>query len=951
MAKQYDHTKIEEKWLKVWEEQDLFQNTSGGLVTQGDLDKAEKQYLLFAFAYPSGEGLHVGHVESKTALDILARYYRMKGKRVFFPVGWDAFGLPAENYAIKTQIPPAETTKKAIDTFRLQIKRLAISYDWAGEIATSHPEYYKWTQWLFLKLYEKGLAYKALGMVNWCPSCQTVLANEQVVNGSCERCDTEVVQKALEQWYFKITDYVEELISGLDQVDWPEPTKQQQLNWIGKSEGLKEKWQVKDMDLILESFTTWPHTTWGATFMVVAPEHPVVDELVKGTDKKKEVKDFCEQVSKDKAGGGRQIEKEKKGVFTGRYVINPLTGWEMPIWVANFAVMDYGTGIVKACPAHDERDFEFARKYKLPIRKVIDFDDETRSVVVRDSMNDGFREEIAKHGWFVMDYEDWGWGVVVPAGDGEEYTRLVQENLKEGPWYVHTDGHKKLVIFKDKMFLLEEEGKLAKEYGRSLGISEEQLDWDMVDNYMFCYPGQGVMVNAGDLTGMKTEEAREKITKQAVEKGYGEMMTAYKLRDWLISRQRYWGAPIPIVYDPEGKSHPVKIEHLPWVLPTDVEFKPEGESPLKNSVELRKRVEELYGEGWTPEYDTMDTFVDSSWYYLRYVDSRNSDAFADKENLESWLPVDFYMIGPEHIVLHLLYSRFFTKFLRDEGYLNFDEPFLKMRHQGMILGPDHKKMSKSKGNVINPDEIVDKYGADTLRMYEMFLGPIEADKPWDPRAVQGLYRFLSRVWRLVMENVGSVEVKVDEELQKRLHVLISKIDEDIPLLKFNTAIASCMEFVNEWESSLSKCDGETVLSKDDVGMLVKALAPLAPFMAEELWQQIRVSDDKSKDFGSENDTKGEYIKENSVHWQSFPESDESLVASQPVVVVIQVNGRRRAEMLVDRSKFENGDGKDMVIEKAKNNKGVGKWLKDREIKKTVWVAPVGKKQGLVNFVV
>jgi leucyl-tRNA synthetase len=803
----YNHTQIEEKWQQYWEENKLFLQTE----SQEIKDIKDKMYLLFAYAYPSGSGLHVGHVESKTALDILARYYRMNGKNVFFPVGWDAFGLPAENYAIKTGVPPVETTKNAINTFRRQIKRLGISYDWANEIAACHPGYYKWTQWLFLELFKAGLAYQDTGMVNWCPSCQTVLANEQVVDGACERCDTQVTQKEMKQWFFKITDYKDELISGLDQVDWPEPTKQQQLNWIGKSEGLKEKWQVKDLDITLETFTTWPHTTWGATFILVAPEHPVVKELTQGTEHEAGVSKFCQQLIDEKAGGA--IIKDKKGIFTGRQAINPLTGWEMPIYVANFAIMEYGTGIVKACPAHDKRDYEFAKKYDLNIVKVID------------------------------------------SGDPDQ-------------------------------------GE--------------------------CYPGEGTMVDAGDLTGMKTEDALEKIIKQAVKKGYGEEMTTYKLRDWLISRQRYWGTPIPIVYDPEGKPHPVKEEHLPWELPTDVDFKPTGESPLKSSQEFKERTEKLYGKGWTPEYDTMDTFVDSSWYYLRYVSARNEEVFASKKQLQKWLPVDFYMIGPEHIVLHLLYSRFFTKFLRDQGHLSFGEPFMKMRHQGMILGPDGKKMSKSKGNVINPDDVVEKFGADTLRMYEMFIGPIEADKPWDVSAVSGNYRFLNRVHQLVQTRStmsNDLEIVVHEGLQQKLHQTIKKVSHDIPALKFNTAIAAMMELINVWEAAVRENGTPGLISSDDVLSFIKILAPFAPFLAEELYQEMAK-------------------KDKSIHLDTWPEWNEDLAREEQVSIAVQINGKVRGEVKIAHDQV---DDKELVLTAAKEVERVRGYLEGKKLVKEIYV--------------
>lgn len=790
----YDHKAIEEKWLEKWES-----------LPRATKEAAEKLYLLFAFAYPSGSGLHVGHVESKTALDILARYYRMQGKEVFFPVGWDAFGLPAENYAIKTGVHPAETTKQAINTFRRQIKRIGISYDWENEIATSHPEYYKWTQWLFLQMYNKGLAYKGLGKVNWCPSCVTVLANEQVVEGKCERCGAEVVQEDLEQWYFKITDYKDELISGLDQVDWPAATKSQQLNWIGKKEGVKIKFKFslpQPFSSLIECFTTRIDTVFGVSFVVVAPE-VARTWMNNGWEAPNQVKDYVERAFKKTEEERRVGEKEKTGVDSGLKVINPVNGQEVPVWVADYVLMDVGTGQVMGVPAHDERDKAFATKFGLPIVEVI----------------------------------------------------------------------------KDK----------ATEYGE--------------------------LINSGEFDGMSSEEAMKAIPAKFPE--VTEKTTTYKLRDWLISRQRYWGAPIPVVYDPEGKAHPVKEEHLPWLLPTDVDFKPTGESPLRSSKEFVERTERLYGKGWRPEYDTMDTFVDSSWYYLRYTDARNSKEFASKSQLAKWMPVDFYMIGPEHIVLHLLYSRFFTKFLRDEGYLNFDEPFMKMRHQGMILGPDGRKMSKSKGNVIDPDEIVDQFGADTLRMYEMFMGPIDADKPWSTTSVQGVFRFLKRLYGLMMEEE---EQETSAELKVKLHQTIRKVSEDIPALKFNTAIAAMMEFSNEWMGKS--------LSREDKLMVARLLAPFAPFVAEEMFEKLG---------GTE-----------SVHRQSWPEFDQRLVEQRGVKLVVQVNGKVR----VVEEKLEAGNWKqEEVSEYAMKLDGVKKWVEGREVLKSVFVSDKGNGQVLLNLVV
>ena len=826
MKKNYDHIKTEEKWQKYWEEHQFFQQSD--VVPEGK----EKDYLLFAFAYPSGSGLHVGHVESKTALDILARHKRMNGKHVFFPVGWDAFGLPAENYAVKTGIPPAKTTIDAIHTFRRQIKRLGISYDWKNEIATSHPGYYKWTQWLFLQMYNKGLAYRGTGMVNWCPQDQTVLANEQVVNGRCERCGHEVIQKELVQWYLKITEYTEDLISGLDQVDWPKPTKDQQLHWIGKKSGIEIDYPVEGTDQQIVCFTTRPDTNFGATFLVLAPEHPFIKSILEGKvsltpEQQAQVSEltrYVEQTTK-KTELDRQAEgKRKSGVFTGFYALNRLNGKKLPVWISDFVLAGFGTGAVVGVPGHDLRDFHFAKTFDLPIVRVVADPD----------------------------------GGVGPITE------------------------------------------------------ESQVQED-----------QGLMVNSEFLDGLEIHAATEAMMDYLEEKGWGRRKVSYKLRDWLISRQRYWGAPIPIVYDPQGVAHPVKEEHLPWLLPTDVDFKPTGESPLKSSKEFFERTERLYGKGWTPESDTMDTFVDSSWYFLRYTDSRNESVFAAKEKMASLLPVDMYLIGPEHIVLHLLYSRFFTRFLRDEGYINFSEPFLKMRHQGMILGPDGKKMSKSKGNVITPDEIIEKYGADTLRVYEMFMGPLESDKPWDTGSVIGIYRFLQRVYNLFQTGVTA---EGDSTLTAQLHATIKKVSEDIPELKFNTAIAALMILVNQWEESVKKT--KLGLSAQNANSFLKIIAPFAPFLSEEIYQSNVVSAKNLK---------------KSIHYEEWPKYDEKLLHSQTARIAIQVNGKLRGEIEVTSNDLDN---QAIVLEMARSVDSVQKWLEAKKIVKEIYVR--GK---IVNIVV
>jgi len=828
MSRPYNPQLIEPKWQGVWEEAGLFQHSELQF-DDPQLKPQDKKYLLFAFAYPSGSGLHVGHVESKTALDILARFDRMNGKKVFFPVGWDAFGLPAENYAIKTGIPPAVTTKEAIKTFRRQIKRIGISYDWANELATNHPDYYRWTQWIFLQLYNKGLAYQATAPVNWCPQDQTVLANEQVINGECERCSAQVIQKEMKQWFFKITLYQDELISGLDKVDWPNATKQQQLNWIGRSKGLTIDFRLKSSD---QKFTIWTkfwETVYGTTFIVIAPEKFEKMELIKqmkAQDLGLVQKYLAE--AKKKTEEERRIGKDKTGVDTGLKVINPVNGKEVPLFMADYVLMGVGTAIVMGVPAHDERDFQFAKKFGLSVQPVVTYSD-----------------------------------------------KKIDEQVQKGE---------------------------------------------------ISFEGAGKLINSGEFDGLEAwGEGKTRMAEWMIDQGFGSWETTYKLRDWLISRQRYWGAPIPIVYDPEGKAHAVKEEHLPWSLPTDVDFKPTGESPLKSSKELIERTERLYGPGWRPEFDTMDTFVDSSWYFMRYLDRNNSESFAGPERLKHCLPVDLYMIGPEHTVLHLLYSRFFTKFLRDQGFLTIDEPFAKMRHQGMILGPDNRKMSKSKGNVVNPDEIIEKFGADTLRLYEMFIGPLEADKPWDVRAVAGIYRFLTRINGLV-SSFDHQQVAVElNSLRRKLHQTLAKVTDDIPKLKFNTAISSMMELVNEWEAAHNKAN-EYLMTKEELGAFIKILAPFAPFLAEELWQTTSSAHDqvavRSK------------AGFRSIHLESWPLHNPQLARVTVQIIPIQINGKLRGQIEVP-AEYATDQG--AVIKQALEVEKIQPLLKGKKILKEIYI--------------
>ncbi len=1023
----YDHRIIEPKWLEKWEEEQLFQHSENGLSSSSSLNSSnqdsqpisrlnnptadlEKIYLLFAFAYPSGSGLHVGHVESKTALDILARYYRMNNKAVFFPVGWDAFGLPAENYAIKTGVPPAVTTKNAIDTFRRQIKRIGISYDWANEIATNHPGYYKWTQWLFIQLWKKGLAYQGTGMVNWCDSCQTVLANEQVVNGECERCATSVIQKEMKQWFFKITQYQDELISGLDEVDWPTPTKQQQLHWIGKSEGVEIDFAVKDLSTKLTCFTTRIDTVYGVTFIAISPEKFKELQLLKEIPAQdlQAVENYLLAAEKKTEEQRKIGEKDKTGVNTGLHAINPVNGAEVPIFVADYVLGGYGTGAVMGVPCHDERDWAFAVKHHIPIKRVI----AKPGVPARSYLMGCSRisdEDLEKIGVKIVEKTaDGDRKIEIPETkeSWKAYEELLIEKMESGYWNEQI-GVESGFIWKSKEGCSEVSGLQEGTENWVIERTNELLDsihselritgnlWEFLAKNAWYreyirFTGLGILINSGEFSQLTSEEAMEKIPATFPE--VMRKVTTYKLRDWLISRQRYWGAPIPIIYDPEGNPHAVEDEALPWLLPTDVDFKPTGESPLVSSLEFQQRTQEYAvkhfsdlikekgwsadGWGWRPEYDTMDTFVDSSWYYLRYVSARNESVFADVKQLERWLPVDFYMIGPEHIVLHLLYSRFFTKFLRDEGYLKFSEPFLKMRHQGMILGPDGRKMSKSKGNVINPDEVIELYGADTLRIYEMFMGPIEADKPWNTTAVAGVYRFLQRIHTLFLdqlqdlknnnsdilsdknnssaqlyekakvntstnlslEDQKSAKSPSNHKVLRKLHQTIQKVTHDIPALKYNTAIAGLMEFINTWEAerrqTKSDLDKAQLLPMQDLASVAQLLAPFAPFLAEELWAEYQ------KTINSQLDNRSNLL---SVHLVGWPKYDKELAKPELVSIPVQINGKLRAVIKLPSEALNNHQG---VIDQALALPDIQKHLEGKQVKKTLYIA--GR---IVNLVV
>lgn len=856
----YDHQKIEKKWQERWEKARV------GEVKESPEDVGNALYHLIMLPYPSGAGLHVGHVESYTAVDILTRVARMRGKRVLFPIGYDAFGLPAENYAVKTGVHPSITTKKAIENFHRQMKAIGLSFDWSREISTADPEYYKWTQWLFLKLYENDLAYRAKAPVNWCGGCQTVLANEQVVQGACDRCKTPVVQKELEQWFFRITKYADRLLAGLEKIDWPEKIKAMQREWIGRSEGAEIDFHVisETSESNIPVFTTRADTLMGVSYIVLAPEHPLVDTLTT-KDKQDAVVAYRDEARKKSDLERTQLEKDKSGVFIGSFASHPITREPIPIWISDYVVMGYGTGAVMGVPAHDERDFVFAKKYELPVRKVI--------VVSIGGMNVNANDRVSG----------------------------VPEDIK-----VETE----------------------------------------------CWTGDGTLVNSGIFDGLTSADAKQKIVEHLEGIKHGRKTVRYHLRDWLVSRQRFWGAPIPMVICEICGYQPLEQKDLPVCLPDDVDFsaiaqsfggspsdrtvvrvgasggKPASRSPLLDSDEFHVGVTcPKCGGQARRESDTMDTFVDSSWYYLRYTDPFNKNAFADAGKISYWCPVDLYVGGAEHAVMHLLYSRFFAYALHDLGYLPFEEPFLKLRNQGIILGPDGDKMSKSKGNVVNPDEAVAEYGADTLRMYEMFMGPLEDAKPWNTNGLVGVRRFLDKVVKYVDVWLSRKEDQTFTPFPL-MEKTVKKVTEDTDTLKFNTAVSAMMGLMNELleprifeEKDIQIGGCLFIIPQAQLEKLLKLLAPYAPHLAEELWEKIGGSD--------------------SVFDQSWPEYDVDVIKDEIVEIAVQVNGKLRGTVKIAPNMNEAD-----AARAAKEVENVARHLGNKNVVKTIYVP--GR---MINFVV
>ncbi|MCM3692042.1 leucine--tRNA ligase [Neobacillus niacini] len=759
----FDHQHIEKKWQKKWETEKTFK-------TSEEFDKP-KFYALDMFPYPSGAGLHVGHPEGYTATDILSRLKRMQGYNVLHPMGWDAFGLPAEQYALDTGNDPAEFTEKNINTFRRQIKSLGFSYDWDREVNTTDPEYYKWTQWIFLKLWEKGLAYIDEIAVNWCPALGTVLANEEVIDGKSERGGHPVERRPMRQWILKITAYGDRLLEDLEELDWPESLKEMQRNWIGRSEGAEVTFNIEGHEETFTVFTTRPDTLFGATYAVLAPEHSFVNKITT-TEQREAVEAYLNKVKMKSDLERTDLAKEKTGVFTGAYAINPVNGEKMPIWIADYVLVSYGTGAIMAVPAHDERDYEFAKQFNLPIKAVV-------------------------------------------AGG----------NVEVEP-----------------------------------------------------YTGDGEHINSEFLNGLNKEDGITKMISWLEEKGIGTKKVTFRLRDWLFSRQRYWGEPIPIIHWEDGTMTAVPENQLPLTLPKTTNIKPSGtgESPLAVIEDWVNVVDPETGKKGRRETNTMPQWAGSCWYYLRYIDPKNDQALASKEKLDHWLPVDVYIGGAEHAVLHLLYARFWHKVLYDIGVVSTKEPFQKLFNQGMILGENNEKMSKSKGNVVNPDDIVDSHGADTLRLYEMFMGPLDASIAWSTNGLDGSRRFLDRIWRLMVEENGDLNPKIQDNeeasnLEKVYHQTVKKVTEDYEGLRFNTAISQMMVFINEAYKS-------TVLPKHYMEGFVKMLAPVAPHVAEELWEKL----------GSRG----------TISYETWPAYDEAKLVDDEVEIVIQVNGKVKTKLKV-----------------------------------------------------
>lgn len=840
----YNPNKIERKWQEIWQKTKLYET---------DLkDKNPKHYNLVMFPYPSGEYLHMGHAYSYSGADVYGRYKKLKGFNVFEPIGYDSFGLPAENFAIRNKVHPKESTAKNIEHSEKQLKAWGCMFDWSKTVTTSEPDYYKWTQWLFLKLYKMGLAYQKEAPVNWCPKCLTVLAHEQVISGLCERCETEVIQKMMKQWFFKTTDYAEKLIKDLDKVDWPGSSKIKQRNWIGKSEGVEFEMEISGQKEKISTYTTRIDTVFGITYVVLAPEHELVSKITT-KEQKKEVEEYQAKTQKLTDIERQSLEKEKTGVFTGAYAINPFNNKKVPIWIADYALLSYGTGAVMAVPAHDERDFEFAKKYKLEIIPVV--------------LSNGSRAlywDEKKQYWYSQKYTD--------------------------EWNDH-------------------------------------------------YANNGKLVASAEFSGLTSEEAKEKMAKWLEKKKIGGKKINYRLRDWSIGRQRYWGAPIPIIYCEKCGTVPVPGKDLPVLLPDlevkDIQPRGTGKGPLASILQFVKTTCPKCGGKAERETDTMDTFVCSSFYFMRYPSVGNDKQMMEPGVTKKWLPVDMYIGGAEHVTMHLLYARFITKALYDAKLIDFDEPFMSLRHQGMILGPDGRKMSKSKGNVVIPDEVIKKDGADAFRTFILFMGPFDEGGPWNPQGIKGVKRFLERYWALAMEvikgrekaeaptlrqessagvptdSVGKIE---ETALQRLAHKTVKKVGEDIENFRFNTAVSSMMGCLNEMLEIKEKLPPEKspLTWHDVIDKFTLVLSPFAPHLTEEVWEKTGHRE--------------------SVFVESWPEYNKDLIKEEIVTLVVQVNGKLR-----DTIQVKAGLAQEDAEKEALGSQKIQKNLNGKKPIKTIYV--------------
>ncbi len=965
---EYDPKQIENKWQKEWEKSGIYK-------APDTVDGKENEYVLVEFAYPSGN-LHLGHWYAFSIPDIYARYLRMHGKNVLYPMGFDAFGLPAENAAIKRGLNPRVWTFDNIDYMRKQLHSMGATFDWSREVITASPEYYKWTQWMFTKFLEKGLVYQSETPVNWCPADKTVLANEQVVDGKCERCGAVVEKRNMLQWNLKITDYADRLVSDLESLDWPKPIKESQKNWIGRSEGA-------EIDFLLEFkktpganenrgpngeraaikvFTTRPDTIFGATYLVLAPEHLWVtlatDESHDVLENKEEVRAYVASVKNKTDIQRSALDKDKSGVeLKGVKAINPATKEEIPIWIADYVLPNYGTGAIMAVPAHDERDFEFAKKYKLPISQVIlpvftDADNPPRpgkkdtnrhvvQVVLRNKNKEVLIHFLKDKKWEGLDPKTF---IIGGVEEGETPEEAAAREIKEETGYVnfklvqkmpfefqsnffaaHKDVNRKAHVHTFVFDLVDEQrGEIVEdeyftkdsqetkwishdEIGATLSTEDQKTTWRYLEQGGFSYSDHGILVNSAEFDGLKSEEAKKKI----IESVGGELVTRFKLRDWVVSRQRYWGCPIPVIHCQKCGSAPVPEEDLPVVLPDIQDYLPtdDGKSPLAKATAWVNVKCPTCGGDAKRETDTLDTFIDSSWYFLRYLDSKNDKEFASKDKLKQWMPINFYSGGAEHTTMHLLYSRFWHKVLFDLGLVNEAEPYTRRMNRGLILGPDGQKMSKSKGNVIDPDKEVERFGSDSVRMYLAFIGPYNevGAYPWNPDGIVGVRRFLEKVWRLQNKIGGENN---DESL---LHRTIKKVSEEIASMKMNTGVSALMILVNAFEK-------QGKVSKGEYETLLKLLAPFAPHMTEELWHELGHGD--------------------SIHASEWPKHDESKLQSSEVTIVVQVNGKVRGSFQASPEITEQES-----FQQAQSMPEVAKWLTGKEVAKTIFVP--GK---LVNFV-